>query len=70
VVVAVVKAAQATDTSPGPPIKHLSAGEGARDSVLLLLAGGALALSVILAAVVAGVWLRGRQPRQADLDDK
>ncbi len=69
-VVAVVKAEQPTDTSPGLVIRPRGTGEGARDSVLLLLAGGALAVSVILAAVVAGVWLRGRQPRQADLDDR
>ena len=68
VVVAVVKAVQTTDNSPGPAIKPVSAEEGSQDSVLLFIAGGALALSMILAAVVAGVWLHSRQPRQADQD--
>jgi hypothetical protein len=61
---------QTTDNSPGPATKHVGAEAESQDTVLLLIAGGALALSMILAAVVAGLWLRGRQSRQADLDDK
>jgi hypothetical protein len=61
VVVAVVSDTLATDDSPAPAIGRAGAEGGSSESVFLYIAGGALVAGVILAGVVAAVWLRGRK---------
>ena len=62
-VVAVVKDATANDNSPSSPAnRRADAGEGSMGSVFLIIAAGALVISVVLASVVGALWLRGREP--------
>lgn len=66
VVVAVVRDAPAVDNSLAPTVAGAGSGGGSSGLVFLFIAGGALTVSVILAGVVAVVWLRGRQPTEGD----
>jgi hypothetical protein len=69
VVVAVVRDAPETENSPPPAMQGADLGGESSGSVFLFIAGGALVISLILAGVVAAVWLRGRQPGEGSQDD-
>jgi hypothetical protein len=66
VVVAVVRDVDGTDDSSPAAMQAVDVGGGSSGMVFLFIAGGALMVSLILAGVVAAVWLRSRQPTEEE----